>query len=213
MDWRTGSGSTGTTIPDSRAQPVVRRDAVEDDSLIQLSEGQWRALAEELADLRDQRSEKAAATERVSTAVGRAPGPRDLALRYLEAEVAYLSLRVEQLEDLLDRVGLLDAGGPPDVTRFGSRVTVCWEDGAREDYVLVGPPELSLPSGRIASDSPVGSAIDGARLGDTVVVGAGIHTSRLRIVGVVQPGSERTIPPSPHESITTRSLRSRDPAG
>jgi transcription elongation factor GreA len=51
----------------------------------------------------------------------------------------------------------------------GSRVTVRDEFG-EEEWTIVGPAEVDVPTGRISMESPVGKALLGHRVGDVVRV-------------------------------------------
>ena len=58
----------------------------------------------------------------------------------------------------------------PEIVRFGVGVQLQFEDGARRDYRLVGEDEADPPSGLLSWTSPVGKALIGRRVGDTVEV-------------------------------------------
>ena len=111
------------------------------------------------------------------------------AAQQAQVELAYLDQRIQQFEDTLSRAALADAGGPADVVRLGSRVTVRWDDGAEEDYVVVTPPELELRSGHISCESPVGRAVMGRRSAETVELTTVGGVSRLLVQGVTAPTS------------------------
>jgi transcription elongation factor GreA len=83
---------------------------------------------------------------------------------HLETKIARLRQRLEGAEVREHQPGLEAAG-------FGSRVTVRDEVSERETtYTLVSAPEAKPAEGLIASDSPVGRALTGARTGDKVTV-------------------------------------------
>jgi transcription elongation GreA/GreB family factor len=54
----------------------------------------------------------------------------------------------------------------------GSRVTVCYGDGAQDTYELVAPGESDVRNYRISTDSPLGAALLGRRADDI----ANMHT-------------------------------------
>ncbi len=150
-----------------------------------LTEQQRQALAEKLAGLREQR------VARLASYAQRAQQdePDVHAAQTAQVELAYLDQRIQQLEDTLSRAALVDAGGPPDVVRLGSRLTVRWDDGAEEDYVVVTPPELELRSGHISCESPVGRAVMGRRSGEMVELTTVGGVSRLLVLSVTAPTS------------------------
>ena len=58
-----------------------------------------------------------------------------------------------------------------DVCGLGSRVTVADEASGREStYTLVSATEANAATGAVSFQSPVGRALDGAQVGDTVAV-------------------------------------------
>lgn len=81
-------------------------------------------------------------------------------------ETKILSLREKQLHAEIREV---QSGG--DVVGFGSTVTVLDETSGREmTYTLVSPTEAKPAEGKISLDTPVGRALEGARVGQTVAV-------------------------------------------
>jgi transcription elongation factor GreB len=76
-------------------------------------------------------------------------------IRYLEAR-----LRTAILVD--------PATHPPGEAGFGSTVTVRAEDGTEHRYRITGEDEADAAEGRVTPYSPLGRALMGARIGDTV---------------------------------------------
>jgi transcription elongation GreA/GreB family factor len=58
----------------------------------------------------------------------------------------------------------------PEIVRFGVGVQLQFDDGARLDYRLVGEDEANPASGLLSWTSPVGKALIGRRIGETVEV-------------------------------------------
>lgn len=69
---------------------------------------------------------------------------------------------------------------------FGAKVKVL-DIGADEEYVfiLVGPDEADVKSGKISISSPVGRALIGKEIGDTVVVNAPARTMEYEILEII----------------------------
>lgn len=69
---------------------------------------------------------------------------------------------------------------------FGAKVKVV-DTGADEEYVfiLVGPDEADVKSGKISVSSPVGRALIGKEVGDTVVVNAPARTMEYEILEII----------------------------
>ena len=70
----------------------------------------------------------------------------------------------------LERATLVDtANQPRDQVHFGAAVKIEDEDGAAQEFSIVGDDEADVASGKISWASPLARAMIGARIGDTVV--------------------------------------------
>ena len=74
-----------------------------------------------------------------------------------------------RLEAILERVYVVSPPDDRSVAAFGATVSVSGAGAERKRFRLVGPDEVDIPSGDISSDSPLGEALLGSRVGDTVV--------------------------------------------
>lgn len=87
---------------------------------------------------------------------------------------SFLEGKIKELEEILKNYQIIeDNGGKSEFVRVGSWVTVS-EDGFDENerYHLVGAAEADPVSGRISNESPLGKALLGAKVGDTVRINA-----------------------------------------
>jgi transcription elongation factor GreA len=101
-------------------------------------------------------------------------------------EVGYLEQRIVELERALGEATLVEqVAQRPGAADPGSRVTVRWDDGAEEAYVLVGPLEINPRAGWISYASPVGQALLGCRPGDQIEVVTPDGPNRLIVLRVV----------------------------
>jgi transcription elongation factor GreA len=68
---------------------------------------------------------------------------------------------------------------------FGAKVKV-FDTGAEEEYefILVGPDEADVKSGKISISSPVGRALIGKEVGDTAVVKAPARSIEYEIIEI-----------------------------
>lgn len=84
---------------------------------------------------------------------------------------AHLETKILQLREKQRNAEIREAQSGGDVVGFGSTVTVLDETSGREmTYTLVSPTEAKPAEGKLALDSPVGAALEGARVGQTVAV-------------------------------------------
>ena len=91
--------------------------------------------------------------------------------------------RIAEIRAALRDAVIIEEGAPDGVARLGARVTVKDQHGEMT-YIIVGPTEVDPASGRISAKSPIGSALIGARAGDTVEVEAPAGKMTLKVVGV-----------------------------
>ena len=69
-----------------------------------------------------------------------------------------------------------------DVVSIGSKVTITPEGGGKTMVLwVVGSQEADFKAGAISEESPVGKALMGARIGDTVTVDAPRGTMRYTV--------------------------------
>ena len=82
---------------------------------------------------------------------------------------AHLETKILRLREQLLNADVREVSTETDVVGFGSKVVV--EDsksGREQTYTLVSPPEAAPAEGKLSMDSPVGKALLGARVGQTV---------------------------------------------
>ena len=101
-------------------------------------------------------------------------------------ELSFLEGRIQDLEDILNNYQLIDESADPhESVRVGDWVTVV-EDGIDEEerYHLVGPAEADPAAGRISIESPLGRALLGAKVGESVKVNAPNGVLRFKITAM-----------------------------
>jgi transcription elongation factor GreA len=98
---------------------------------------------------------------------------------------AHLETRILRLRRQIDNARVVEAREGGDVVAFGTTVEVEDEQSAkRVSYRLVAQHEAAPAEGRLAFDSPVGSALQGKRVGDVAVVETPRGGRRLRVVSI-----------------------------
>jgi transcription elongation factor GreA len=137
---------------------------------IPLTRESFEALQEELKRLiREERP-------RVINDIAEARGHGDLSenAEYDAAKhrQSFIEGRIAELQDKLARAHVVDLTGlKPDKVVFGSTVTL-YDTGTEEEitYKIVGEDEADIKQGKISCTSPVGKALIGHRLDDSVKV-------------------------------------------
>ena len=100
---------------------------------------------------------------------------------------SFIEGRIQELQAKLSLAEVID---PSKINQsrvaFGAKVKVL-DTGAEEEYVfiLVGPDEADVKSGKISINSPVGRALIGKEVGDTVVVNAPARTMEYEILEII----------------------------
>ncbi len=99
-------------------------------------------------------------------------------------EQGFLEGRIQQIEVMVRNAVLIE-GGPSDQVVLGSRVTVV-EQGFddTEVYRIVGPAEADPSKGNVSNESPLGTALMGHQIGDTVAVKAPAGEISFRIAEI-----------------------------
>jgi transcription elongation factor GreA len=101
-------------------------------------------------------------------------------------EQGFLEGRIQELERVLGNVVIIpeDANIHRTEVSVGAHVTVQEDEFPEETYHMVGPKEADPRNGRISHESPIGKALLGHHVGDTITVetpGGQVHLKITRI--------------------------------
>jgi len=125
-------------------------------------------LKQELRDMKTIKRREVAA--RIETA--KALGDLSENAEYHEAkdEMVALENRIFEVEEILKNVALIeDESAAKGVAHVGSTLKV-EVNGKEKTFTIVGSNEADPTSGKISNESPIGSALLGAKVGDEVDV-------------------------------------------
>jgi transcription elongation factor GreA len=141
---------------------------IEEDILYVTPEG-LQQIKDELEQLKTVRREEV--SQKLETAIRQGDLKENADYHDAKEEQGFIEARIRQLEDALRRAKLIENKGPSNVVRVGSKVTVS-EIGTDDEeiYSIVGAHEADPAKGRISNESPIGSALLGAKKGQTVSV-------------------------------------------
>jgi transcription elongation factor GreA len=78
--------------------------------------------------------------------------------------------RVQELEQLLQRAEVIHRDASDDTIGLGSIVTIRSSDGETETWTLVRQEEANTLDGTISTESPVGRALVGRKVGESATV-------------------------------------------
>ena len=93
--------------------------------------------------------------------------------------LAFVEGRIKEVEELLKNAEVIN-GSLSDGIEIGSQVTVD-KNGSLETYFIVGEFEADPLTKKLSSTSPIGSALLGKKLGDTVEVNVPVGTLKYII--------------------------------
>ena len=138
-------------------------------------------LQAELQELiSDKRAEAAA---RIQQTREDSPGSHNEG-EYEEAknEQAFIEGRIQTIQQILANAQVIDekTAHKKDMVHLGATVTVSM--GRRQQtFTIVGMPEVDAAQGFISDESPVGKALLGQKIGDTVSVNAPAGTIKMKV--------------------------------
>ena len=138
------------------------------------------ALQAELADLREKRP---AIVDRVATARSDGDLKENAAYHDARQDLGMLDGRVQTIEGILANVVVIEEAPSDGRIALGSKVVVRDEFG-ESSYSLVGPAEADIGKGMISHESPLGTALVGHVVGDTVTFATPGGDRSAEIVGV-----------------------------
>ena len=145
-------------------------------------EGQ-KKLEEELHHLQTVRRNEVA--ERLHAAMEE--GDIDENAEYDDAknEQAFVEGRILMLENMLKNAVLIDdQSARHDEVTLGAVVTIVEGNNPPEEYHVVGAAEADPTHGKISNESPLGRALIGRRVGDSVQVNAPVGLLTFRIAAI-----------------------------
>ncbi len=99
-------------------------------------------------------------------------------------EQAFVEGRIMELEDTLSKAVIIEAQGPSDEVRIGTKVTIRESGSQPETYHIVGSAEADPKSGRISNQSPLGRALLGKKVGEDVTVTAPDGVILYKVVAI-----------------------------
>ena len=140
-------------------------------------------MKEELDELKNVR--RLQLSERLREAIAQGDLSENADYHAAKEEQGFLEGRIRELEDSLRRAKIIKDRGPSDVVRVGSTVTILDEEyGDEERYRIVGGPEAAPTDGLISNESPIGEALLGAKVGQTVTVRTPAGESRFKVKAI-----------------------------
>ena len=152
-----------------------------ENNAIYLTKEGLEKIKEELEYLKTEK--RAEISQRLEIAIAHGDLSENADYDYAKQEQAFTEGRINSLEDSLRRAVIIEHDGRTDRVRIGSTVTIV-EDGLEDEpetYCIVGAPEADPSKGYISNESPIGQALLGGKVGQTVTVNIPAGSLRLKI--------------------------------
>lgn len=102
----------------------------------------------------------------------------------IEGELAFIDGRIAELQYMIDHAEIIAPGNEDNIVNIGETAVIQANDGEVEQYTIVGVAEANPTVGLISNESPLGKALLGRKVGDTVTVHAPMGDIRYQIVSV-----------------------------
>lgn len=151
---------------------------------IKITDDGLKKLQEELETLKTEG--RADIAEKIKVARGYGDLSENSEYDDAKNEQAKIEARIVELEAMLKNVEIIkDIKGAAKTVVVGVKVKVYDEEfDEEEEYYVVGSTEADPTSNKISDESPVGRALLGHKVGDTVIVEAPAGEIKLKIVGI-----------------------------
>lgn len=136
----------------------------------------------ELAELEQNR--RPAVIERIRKA--RELGDLSENAEYAEAkeEQGFIEGRVAELKQIINNAVVIEKDTQSGLAGIGSKIKVHTEEQAEREFHLVGANEADPAAGKISDQSPIGRALMGKKVGDTVAVQTPGGVINFKILGI-----------------------------
>ena len=107
-------------------------------------------------------------------------------------EQAFTEQRIAQINEILSNAQVVDAPKRGNKAVIGSTVTLVDAKGHERTFTIVGGAEADAAAGKISNESPVGSALIGAKKGDVVqVTGPTGVVTEFKIIKISHDGGKK----------------------
>lgn len=140
---------------------------MQEEDYVYITQEGLEKIKEELEHLKTVRRE--AVSLKLEQAISQGDLKENADYHAAKEEQGFIEGRIRDLEDSLRRAKIITEDVPKDKVRVGNTVTVCevgYDD--LETYYIVGAHEADPANGRISNESPIGSALLGAKVGQRV---------------------------------------------
>ncbi|MEX2160368.1 MAG: transcription elongation factor GreA [Anaerolineales bacterium] len=131
-----------------------------------LTEEGAERLRKELVELKGPRRTELAA--RLRAAIQQGDLSENADYHKAKEDQGFLEGRIQEIQNMLSRAVMIEAGSPNGVIELGSSFVLHEKGREPARYMLVGAREADPRNGKLSNESPIGMALLGHRVGETV---------------------------------------------
>ena len=137
-----------------------------------------KELEVELGQLKDKRQP---AAERLKTARGFGDLSENAEYDAARRELERVESRISEVEHILQNSAIIKETATHTSVRLGSSVTLKNDQGKTQKFTVVGTVEADPLEGKISDESPIGKALIGKKVGDSVEIVTPAETSVFKV--------------------------------
>ncbi|MBI4653320.1 transcription elongation factor GreA [Candidatus Kuenenbacteria bacterium] len=132
-----------------------------------ISKEKLQELIEELKYLKEVR--RAQVAEKISNAKDLGDLSENAEYSEAKEDQALLEKKIAELEDTIERATIVQKSANKNIVSIGSTIKIKY-NGQTKKYSIVGSEEANPSQGKISNESPLGNALMGHRMGDSIEV-------------------------------------------
>lgn len=140
-------------------------------------------VAELKAELEKLIAERSEVADRIKTAREFGDLAENAEYQVARQEQEKNEARISELEHIIANVDIIKSTGSASKVRLGSKVTL-EGNGKKKEFQIVGTVEADPLEGKISDESPIGQALMGKKVGDSVEIKTPAETAAYKIVSI-----------------------------
>lgn len=102
----------------------------------------------------------------------------------LRTELNFIEEKIKKIEEVLKNAKIIRGSASPPKKVILGRTVVVEVNGEIDEFTIVGTMEANPSQGKISNESPVGKALLGRKIGETVIVQTSFVNHTYRIVKI-----------------------------
>jgi transcription elongation factor GreA len=141
-------------------------------------------VAELKAELEHLISERSEVADRIKTAREFGDLAENAEYQVARQEQEKNEARISELEHIIGNVEIIKSTGNGSKVRLGSKVKLEGASGKAKEFQVVGTVEADPLEGKISDESPIGQALMGKKVGDSVEIKTPAETTTYKIASI-----------------------------